>query len=262
MDLKKMKKTLEKQGLEAEKVEEILKEYQKEEEKEFENTMTVHDAAVYLNANLKDNWNEAKVRRFINEFKEIIPAANPGKAKRLGYRIEKAELDRFIERHKMTKEDWKNYAIQLEKEIESLKKQLEQYEPKKEEKVDEIPQGQITIEELEEEQEESENTQEAVQEEKKEPNTNTLVQEEKHGTESNSKPKDKRKTGVLEKNQEDGRYYVKGTDFRYTSGNAIEFYGKNRKYIASSVEHGGESNDYYIVALGKDVPIEGIKVRY
>jgi hypothetical protein len=205
----------------------------KEEFNKYKDFVTVSDAADQLKSVLGSLKNEKayelKVLRLID--KGEIQAEKPSNKE--GYRISKGELVRFIEDSKKSKEEWKKEALHYKK----------------------------LYEDLLAEKEAPENVQEAVQEEEKESNTNTLVQEEKGEIEVNTKPKTKKKTGVLEKNQEDGRYYVKGTDICFTSGEPIEFM-KNKKYVASTVEHGRESNDYYIVGLGKDVPIEGIKVRY
>lgn len=66
--------------------------------------------------------------------------------------------------------------------------------------------------------------------------------------------------GHLEKNSI-GRYEVEG--IQLSSGSYVEFFSDDDEdggcYVPSRVEHGGE--DYYIVALGKEKPIEGLKVR-
>jgi len=203
----------------------------KAEFNKYKDYVTVLEASKQLKSVLGDLKNEKayelKVLRLID--KGEIQAEKPSNKE--GYRIAKGELARFIEDSKKSKSDWKEEALKYKKLYDDLLASLEA----------------------------PENAQEAVQEEEKEPNTNTLVQEEKHEIEANTKPKTKKKTGILEKNQEDGRYYVKGTDICFTSGEPIEFM-KNKKYAASTVEHNGD--DYYIVGLGRDVPIEGIKVRY
>ena len=202
----------------------------KEEFNKYKDFVTVSDAADQLKSVLGSLKNEKayelKVLRLID--KGEIQAEKLSNKE--GYRISKGEIARFIEDSKKSKEEWKKEALYYKKLYEDLLAA-------------------------------SQGVQEAVQDEEKEPNTNVLVQEEKREIGANMKPKNKKKTGVLEKNGEDGRYYIKGTDICFTSGEPIEFM-KNKKYVASTVEHGGESNDYYIVALGKDVPIEGIKVRY
>lgn len=68
-----------------------------------------------------------------------------------------------------------------------------------------------------------------------------------------------RAEGRLEK-QSNGRYQVDGVEL--TSGSYVEFYEDDEDggyYIPSRVEHNGE--DYYIVALGREQSIEGLKVR-
>jgi Domain of unknown function (DUF5348) len=202
----------------------------KEEFNKYKDFVTVSDAAEQLKSLLGSLKNEKayelKVLRLI-EKGEILAEKLSNKE---GYRISKGEIARFIEDSKKSKEDWKKEALHYKKLYEDLLAA-------------------------------SQSVQEAVQEEEETLNTKALVQEEKHEIEVNTKPKNKKKTGFLEKNGEDGRYYIKGTEIYFTSGETIEFM-KNKKYATSTVEHGGENNDYYIVALGKDVPLDGIKVRY
>lgn len=69
--------------------------------------------------------------------------------------------------------------------------------------------------------------------------------------------------GVLVKN-ENGRYEIEGTGVEFSSGRPLDVWHYDdwdEKYVwtRSRVEHG--NGDYYIVALGKDVSIEGLKVR-
>lgn len=69
--------------------------------------------------------------------------------------------------------------------------------------------------------------------------------------------------GVLVKNA-GGRYQIDGTDVEFTSGRPLDVWHyddwkEKEVWTRSRVEHG--NGDYYIVALGKDVSIEGLKVR-
>lgn len=62
----------------------------------------------------------------------------------------------------------------------------------------------------------------------------------------------------------DGRYEIQGTDEYFSSGKPLEVYrydefDERYEWVKSRVEH--SNGDYYIVALGKDVEIEGLKVR-
>ena len=65
--------------------------------------------------------------------------------------------------------------------------------------------------------------------------------------------------GILIKN-ENGRYEVEGLEL--TSGQYIEYFRDDEfggHYVPSQIEYHGQ--DYYIVGLGKEKPIEGLKVR-
>lgn len=69
--------------------------------------------------------------------------------------------------------------------------------------------------------------------------------------------------GVLMKN-ENGRYEIEGTGVEFTSGRPLDVWHyddwkEEYEWTRSRVEHGND--DYYIVALGKEVSIEGLKVR-
>ncbi|EOQ04690.1 hypothetical protein KOY_04865 [Bacillus cereus VDM021] len=65
-------------------------------------------------------------------------------------------------------------------------------------------------------------------------------------------------SGTLEKNYETGRYEVNGTQL--SSGYPLEYYSEEEKcYIPSRIEHNGD--DYYIVSLGREEPIDGVRVR-
>lgn len=57
-----------------------------------------------------------------------------------------------------------------------------------------------------------------------------------------------------------GRYEIGGTDYYFTSGYPLEvFLEEDNRWYKSHVEHDGE--DYYIVCLGRNTPIEGLLVR-
>ena len=66
-----------------------------------------------------------------------------------------------------------------------------------------------------------------------------------------------RAEGALRK-QSNGRYQVEGVEL--TSGHSIELYDdEDDIFYPTSIEHNGE--DYYIVFLGREVPIESKLVR-
>ncbi|BCC56684.1 DUF5348 domain-containing protein [Bacillus cereus] len=65
-------------------------------------------------------------------------------------------------------------------------------------------------------------------------------------------------SGTLEKNYETGRYEVNGISL--SSGYPVEYLSELDKcYIPSRIEHNGD--DYYIVALGREEDIDGVRVR-
>lgn len=65
-------------------------------------------------------------------------------------------------------------------------------------------------------------------------------------------------SGTLEKNYETGRYEVDGISL--SSGYPVEYLSELDKcYIPSRLEHNGD--DYYIVALGREEDIDGVRVR-
>lgn len=75
--------------------------------------------------------------------------------------------------------------------------------------------------------------------------------------------KDVKEEGKLVK-RSDGRYEIEGTDEYFSSGKPLEVFRYDEfnecdEWVKSRVEHG--NGDYYIVALGKGVKIEGLKVR-
>jgi hypothetical protein len=65
-------------------------------------------------------------------------------------------------------------------------------------------------------------------------------------------------SGTLGKNYETGRYEVDGISL--SSGYPVEYLSELDKcYIPSRLEHNGD--DYYIVALGREEDIDGVRVR-
>lgn len=65
-------------------------------------------------------------------------------------------------------------------------------------------------------------------------------------------------SGILEKNYETGRYEVNGISL--SSGYPVEYLSELDKcYIPSRLEHNGD--DYYIVSLGREESIDGVRVR-
>lgn len=65
-------------------------------------------------------------------------------------------------------------------------------------------------------------------------------------------------SGTLEKNYETGRYEVGGISL--SSGYPVEYLSEEEKcYLPSRVEHNGD--DYYIVGLGREESIDGVRVR-
>lgn len=121
-----MKKTLIDQGMEPQQAAAMIAAYQKtlsKEREEAKNLLSVKDAAALLAEALESDWNEAKVRRFISSG-DITPAMQPGAAKKLGYRISRTELERFVTEERMTKEDWKILAKQAQKELAEARQQL------------------------------------------------------------------------------------------------------------------------------------------
>jgi len=127
MNLEKLQKTLEESGVPADVIANVLSKQEEDNEKEAEirkNSVSVSEAAVYLNDRLDEKWNEAKVRRYIATA-DITPELNPGNAKKLGYRIMLVELDRFIADSKKTKDDWKREAQGWKAKYEELKAQMD-----------------------------------------------------------------------------------------------------------------------------------------
>ena len=69
-----------------------------------------------------------------------------------------------------------------------------------------------------------------------------------------------KREGYLTKNPSTGRYEFEGTDIYFTSGEPLDVWDEDwESWHHSRVEH--SNGDYYIVALGKEKPIEGVKVR-
>lgn len=76
--------------------------------------------------------------------------------------------------------------------------------------------------------------------------------------------KDVKEEGKLVK-RSDGRYEIEGTDEYFSSGKPLEVFlnsnefNERDEWVKSRVEHA--NGDYYIVALGKEKSLEGVKVR-
>lgn len=65
--------------------------------------------------------------------------------------------------------------------------------------------------------------------------------------------------GVLVKNN-NNRYEIQGTEIEFSSGSPLDVWNNEwNQWETSRIEHNGE--DYYIVSLGKNKPISGLKVR-
>jgi hypothetical protein len=69
--------------------------------------------------------------------------------------------------------------------------------------------------------------------------------------------------GRLVKNDEE-RYEIEDTSIVFTSGRPLDVwrydeFDEKYEWVLTRVEHNGE--DYYIKALGREAPIEGLKVR-
>jgi len=145
---------LEQNNISAEEIKEILDLTHsiaeiKAEFLENQDYYTVSESADHLKpilGKLKDEKAyELKVYRLIDKG-EIVAEKGSNKT---GYRIHKAEIERFIEESKMTKEDWKKRALDAESRIKELEQQLQQMlSPEKdEETLSEAP-GQTSIDEF------------------------------------------------------------------------------------------------------------------
>ena len=65
--------------------------------------------------------------------------------------------------------------------------------------------------------------------------------------------------GILVKNNID-RYEIQGTEIEFSSGSPLDVWNNEwNQWETSRIEHNGE--DYYIVSLGRNKPISGLKVR-
>ncbi|MFX3675378.1 MAG: DUF5348 domain-containing protein [Paenisporosarcina sp.] len=65
--------------------------------------------------------------------------------------------------------------------------------------------------------------------------------------------------GILVKNN-NSRYEIQGTEIEFSSGSPLDVWNNEwNQWETSRIEHNGE--DYYIVSLGKNKPISGLKVR-
>ena len=120
----------------------------KEKFESYQNMISVQEATSLLKPHLKelkdDRAYELKVLRLIS--KGEIVAEKPSNKE--GYRISRDEIDRFIKESKMTKNDWRKRAIELQVELNELKKQLSEkaVAPALTEEVPVVPKGQLTIE--------------------------------------------------------------------------------------------------------------------
>jgi phage terminase small subunit len=151
-DLIKKIEMLEKKNFSADEIERFLEltlsvAEVKEEFKKEQDYFTVSEAADRLKSilgKLKDEKAyELKVYRLIDKG-EILAEKGSNK---IGYRIHKDEVERFITESKMTKEDWKQRALVAEARIKELEKQMES--PKVvEETVSEVPEGQTTLDDF------------------------------------------------------------------------------------------------------------------
>ncbi|MCZ0875634.1 hypothetical protein [Peribacillus sp. AS_2] len=138
-----LKQVLIAEGMSPEKADEILKKAEETRKTEENQQLKVSQVSEILKKRLDKSWNEAKVRRFIAS--GDLPTINQvdrraeGEAvsTKHGHRIHVDRVETFIEEQRMTKEDWKAYAKELEK-------RLEQYESPKEE-AEIAPEGQLTI---------------------------------------------------------------------------------------------------------------------
>lgn len=123
-ELERLKEKLIAEGFVPEKFEKLIEDMRREDQ-EAEDTLSVKEAASFLFAHLgslTENWNESKVRRCIvsGELKPVDPNA----PKKIGYKIHRSELERFVKEEKMTKEDWKNLVKQMEKQLSESEKAL------------------------------------------------------------------------------------------------------------------------------------------
>lgn len=65
--------------------------------------------------------------------------------------------------------------------------------------------------------------------------------------------------GRLTKNSE-GRYEIEDTDIYFTSGSLLDYWDEeDEEWCSSRVEHNGQ--DYFVVLLGREKNLEGVKVR-
>ena len=65
--------------------------------------------------------------------------------------------------------------------------------------------------------------------------------------------------GILVKNSIN-RYEIQGTEIEFSSGSPLDVWNEEwNQWETTRIEHNGE--DYYIVSLGRETPILGVKVR-
>ncbi|HEF5066811.1 TPA: hypothetical protein SAQ65_005943 [Bacillus cereus] len=153
----------------------------KEEFRKYDGYVTVSDSVELLKpylGTLKDDKSyELKILRMIKGDKKrgILPQIEASKpSNKIGYRIKKEEIERFINEFNKTKEDWKTEAkqsqkdakeweekaLELEKQASDWEKQALHYkklyeaslEKKPSEVVETVPEGQMNIEDVEAEE--------------------------------------------------------------------------------------------------------------
>ena len=65
--------------------------------------------------------------------------------------------------------------------------------------------------------------------------------------------------GILVKNN-NNRFEIQGTEIEFSSGSPLDVWNNEwNQWETSRIEYSGE--DYYIVSLGRNTPISGLKVR-
>lgn len=146
MDLEKMRKSFEGKGYTPEMIEDMIEVIRQEQGIKIEDpdAYTVKQASSYLILNLDDSWNEPKVRRYIASGK-IVPMEQM-EAKYFGYRIHKKELERFVQEHSMTKEDWMKLAKELQKKVDELEKEVEELKSAGSKEIDDLINQNVSVE--------------------------------------------------------------------------------------------------------------------
>ncbi|GAB6771950.1 hypothetical protein [Bacillus cereus] len=142
----------------------------KEEFRKYDGYVTVADAVEILKPHLgtlkDDKSYELKILRLIkgDEKRGVEPQIEASKpSNKIGYRIKKEEIERFITDSKKSKEDWRKEAKKWEEQALHYKKLYEESLGKKpSEATEDIPEGQMNIEDVTvEEVKESVNTEES-----------------------------------------------------------------------------------------------------